>query len=112
MSHKTILKTCLWEAALLPLLSAHQAACSRAWLLTGQLRSALYTGHSKTDCILPFLFQNEMAIYEFIHNFVEVLDEYFSRVVSLMNEKWLCPEASLPEMGLNREHVLIQSFNM
>uniref|UniRef100_A0A2K6DED6 AP complex subunit sigma n=1 Tax=Macaca nemestrina TaxID=9545 RepID=A0A2K6DED6_MACNE len=28
--------------------------------------------------------ENEMAIYEFIHNFVEVLDEYFSRVVSLM----------------------------
>uniref|UniRef100_A0ABI7Z7Z0 AP complex mu/sigma subunit domain-containing protein n=1 Tax=Felis catus TaxID=9685 RepID=A0ABI7Z7Z0_FELCA len=25
--------------------------------------------------------ENEMAIYEFIHNFVEVLDEYFSRVV-------------------------------
>ncbi|KAM9644914.1 AP-4 complex subunit sigma-1 isoform 1-T2 [Trichechus inunguis] len=28
--------------------------------------------------------ENEMAIYEFIHNFVEVLDEYFSRVVSIM----------------------------
>uniref|UniRef100_A0A2K6F8S7 AP complex subunit sigma n=1 Tax=Propithecus coquereli TaxID=379532 RepID=A0A2K6F8S7_PROCO len=28
--------------------------------------------------------ENEMAIYEFIHNFVEVLDEYFSRVV-IMN---------------------------
>ncbi|VTJ54851.1 Hypothetical predicted protein [Marmota monax] len=27
--------------------------------------------------------QNEMAIYEFIHNFVEVLDEYFSRVSEL-----------------------------
>ncbi|KAM4830829.1 AP-4 complex subunit sigma-1 isoform X2 [Urocitellus parryii] len=25
--------------------------------------------------------ENEMAIYEFIHNFVEVLDEYFSRVL-------------------------------
>ncbi|XP_066884716.1 AP-4 complex subunit sigma-1 isoform X3 [Kogia breviceps] len=24
--------------------------------------------------------ENEMAIYEFIHNFVEVLDDYFSRV--------------------------------
>ncbi|GAB1297422.1 AP-4 complex subunit sigma-1 [Apodemus speciosus] len=24
--------------------------------------------------------ENEMAVYEFIHNFVEVLDEYFSRV--------------------------------
>ncbi|XP_060243450.1 AP-4 complex subunit sigma-1 isoform X3 [Meriones unguiculatus] len=29
------------------------------------------------------LFSNEMAIYEFIHNFVEVLDEYFSRVSEL-----------------------------
>ncbi|XP_052594452.1 AP-4 complex subunit sigma-1 isoform X2 [Peromyscus californicus insignis] len=27
--------------------------------------------------------ENEMAIYEFIHNFVEVLDEYFSRVLWL-----------------------------
>ncbi|XP_074145677.1 AP-4 complex subunit sigma-1 isoform X1 [Sminthopsis crassicaudata] len=28
--------------------------------------------------------ENEMAVYEFIHNFVEVLDMYFSRVVSLI----------------------------
>ncbi|XP_040599059.1 AP-4 complex subunit sigma-1 isoform X2 [Mesocricetus auratus] len=27
--------------------------------------------------------ENEMAVYEFIHNFVEVLDEYFSRVSEL-----------------------------
>ncbi|XP_058522286.1 AP-4 complex subunit sigma-1 isoform X2 [Ochotona princeps] len=27
--------------------------------------------------------ENEMAIYEFIHNFVEVLNEYFSRVSEL-----------------------------
>uniref|UniRef100_A0AC11AXL9 Adaptor related protein complex 4 subunit sigma 1 n=1 Tax=Ovis aries TaxID=9940 RepID=A0AC11AXL9_SHEEP len=27
--------------------------------------------------------ENEMAIYEFIHNFVEVLDDYFSRVSEL-----------------------------
>uniref|UniRef100_A0A2K5XR28 AP complex subunit sigma n=1 Tax=Mandrillus leucophaeus TaxID=9568 RepID=A0A2K5XR28_MANLE len=27
--------------------------------------------------------ETEMAIYEFIHNFVEVLDEYFSRTISL-----------------------------
>uniref|UniRef100_A0A8C4TSX8 AP complex subunit sigma n=1 Tax=Falco tinnunculus TaxID=100819 RepID=A0A8C4TSX8_FALTI len=26
--------------------------------------------------------ENEMAVYELIHNFVEVLDKYFSRVVS------------------------------
>ncbi|XP_077906391.1 AP-4 complex subunit sigma-1 isoform X4 [Ictidomys tridecemlineatus] len=29
--------------------------------------------------------ENEMAIYEFIHNFVEVLDEYFSRVGQGLN---------------------------
>lgn len=35
------------------------------------------------DLILSwFSFQNEMAVYELIHNFVEVLDKYFSRVVS------------------------------
>uniref|UniRef100_A0A8C8KBR5 AP-4 complex subunit sigma-1 n=1 Tax=Homo sapiens TaxID=9606 RepID=A0A8C8KBR5_HUMAN len=32
--------------------------------------------------------ENEMAIYEFIHNFVEVLDEYFSRVVLLCHPGW------------------------
>ncbi|TFK12590.1 atlastin-3 [Platysternon megacephalum] len=26
--------------------------------------------------------ENEMAVYELIHNFVEVLDRYFSRVIS------------------------------
>lgn len=26
--------------------------------------------------------QNELAVYELVHNFVEVLDKYFSRVVS------------------------------
>lgn len=26
--------------------------------------------------------QNELSIYELVHNFVEVLDKYFSRVVS------------------------------
>lgn len=31
-----------------------------------------------------FSFQNEIAVYELIHNFVEVLDKYFSRVVSEM----------------------------
>ena len=40
--------------------------------------------HTEIIYTIPFLFQNEMAIYEFIHNFVEVLDDYFSRVVSLM----------------------------
>ncbi|XP_075610184.1 AP-4 complex subunit sigma-1 isoform X3 [Balearica regulorum gibbericeps] len=28
--------------------------------------------------------ENEMAVYELIHNFVEVLDKYFSRVVCVM----------------------------
>uniref|UniRef100_F6Q3A3 AP complex subunit sigma n=1 Tax=Xenopus tropicalis TaxID=8364 RepID=F6Q3A3_XENTR len=28
--------------------------------------------------------ENEMAVFELIHNFVEVLDKYFSRVVSIM----------------------------
>lgn len=27
--------------------------------------------------------QNELSVYELVHNFVEVLDKYFSRVVSL-----------------------------
>lgn len=26
--------------------------------------------------------QNELSVYELLHNFVEVLDKYFSRVVS------------------------------
>lgn len=26
--------------------------------------------------------QNELSVYELVHNFVEVLDKYFSRVVS------------------------------
>uniref|UniRef100_A0A2K6F8S1 AP-4 complex subunit sigma-1 n=1 Tax=Propithecus coquereli TaxID=379532 RepID=A0A2K6F8S1_PROCO len=38
--------------------------------------------------------ENEMAIYEFIHNFVEVLDEYFSRVE---------PIDELPKMCSARE---------
>lgn len=29
--------------------------------------------------------QNELSIYELMHNFVEVLDKYFSRVVSIGN---------------------------
>ncbi|XP_068802498.1 AP-4 complex subunit sigma-1 isoform X2 [Struthio camelus] len=43
--------------------------------------------------------ENEMAVYELIHNFVEVLDKYFSRVdcshnVSSDNEEWnLIPAA-------------------
>ncbi|XP_073783128.1 AP-4 complex subunit sigma-1 isoform X2 [Danio rerio] len=28
--------------------------------------------------------ENELSIYELVHNFVEVLDKYFSRVVSIM----------------------------
>uniref|UniRef100_A0ABK0LZR6 Adaptor related protein complex 4 subunit sigma 1 n=1 Tax=Rattus norvegicus TaxID=10116 RepID=A0ABK0LZR6_RAT len=38
--------------------------------------------------------ENEMAIYEFIHNFVEVLDEYFSRVKCLVFSERLSFQAS------------------
>lgn len=33
-------------------------------------------------CFSSLLSQNELSIYELVHNFVEVLDKYFSRVVS------------------------------
>ncbi|KAH0620557.1 hypothetical protein JD844_021136 [Phrynosoma platyrhinos] len=36
------------------------------------------------QCLSRSKEQNEMAVYELIHNFVEVLDKYFSRVVSMM----------------------------
>ncbi|XP_054572492.1 AP-4 complex subunit sigma-1 isoform X2 [Eptesicus fuscus] len=42
--------------------------------------------------------ENEMAIYEFIHNFVEVLDEYFSRVIMFNLDK---VHIILDEMLLN-----------
>ncbi|KAM4830827.1 AP-4 complex subunit sigma-1 [Sciurus carolinensis] len=42
--------------------------------------------------------ENEMAIYEFIHNFVEVLDEYFSRVIMFNLDK---VHIILDEMVLN-----------
>lgn len=29
-----------------------------------------------------FITQNELSIYELVHNFIEVLDKYFSQVVS------------------------------
>ncbi|XP_052041845.1 AP-4 complex subunit sigma-1 isoform X2 [Apodemus sylvaticus] len=45
-------------------------------------RALLETEVSKS-CLSRSSEQNEMAIYEFIHNFVEVLDEYFSRVSEL-----------------------------
>ncbi|XP_023605013.1 AP-4 complex subunit sigma-1-like, partial [Myotis lucifugus] len=38
--------------------------------------------------------ENEMAIYEFIHNFVEVLDEYFSRVSSNSPCFQMCGQSS------------------
>uniref|UniRef100_A0A8C5LAR8 AP-4 complex subunit sigma-1 n=1 Tax=Jaculus jaculus TaxID=51337 RepID=A0A8C5LAR8_JACJA len=58
--------------------------------------------------------ENEMAIYEFIHNFVEVLDEYFSRVVSLMSkmQSVLFSSASFTRnwitLGLSRSYVNIE----
>ncbi|XP_027272104.1 AP-4 complex subunit sigma-1 isoform X2 [Cricetulus griseus] len=42
--------------------------------------------------------ENEMAVYEFIHNFVEVLDEYFSRVIMFNLDK---VHIILDEMLLN-----------
>ncbi|XP_060031234.1 AP-4 complex subunit sigma-1 isoform X2 [Erinaceus europaeus] len=42
--------------------------------------------------------ENEMAVYEFIHNFVEVLDEYFSQVIMFNLDK---VHIILDEMVLN-----------
>ncbi|XP_074249422.1 AP-4 complex subunit sigma-1 isoform X5 [Saimiri boliviensis] len=42
--------------------------------------------------------QNEMAIYEFIHNFVEVLDEYFSRVTPVP----FSPQETFPSKPLRK----------
>ncbi|XP_075803610.1 AP-4 complex subunit sigma-1 isoform X1 [Microtus pennsylvanicus] len=55
--------------------------------------------------------ENEMAIYEFIHNFVEVLDEYFSRVSELdvsfsRTFPMLCGKA---HSRCNRDRCLVQS---
>uniref|UniRef100_A0A2K5P360 AP complex mu/sigma subunit domain-containing protein n=1 Tax=Cercocebus atys TaxID=9531 RepID=A0A2K5P360_CERAT len=53
--------------------------------------------------------ETEMAIYEFIHNFVEVLDEYFSRVtgtVGMRHHTWLI-FVFLVEMGF---HCLARLF--
>ncbi|XP_073205053.1 AP-4 complex subunit sigma-1 isoform X2 [Lepidochelys kempii] len=56
--------------------TAHCARCH--W--SGQLgpekqAAAILTGYADV------VFLNEMAVYELIHNFVEVLDRYFSRVI-------------------------------
>ncbi|XP_074249419.1 AP-4 complex subunit sigma-1 isoform X2 [Saimiri boliviensis] len=42
--------------------------------------------------------ENEMAIYEFIHNFVEVLDEYFSRVTPVP----FSPQETFPSKPLRK----------
>ncbi|MXQ86527.1 hypothetical protein E5288_WYG009354 [Bos mutus] len=48
--------------------------------------------------------ENEMAIYEFIHNFVEVLDDYFSRVtIHNSKEQFEPPSAKLSEGGTNEQ---------
>uniref|UniRef100_A0A2K5V3G1 AP-4 complex subunit sigma-1 n=1 Tax=Macaca fascicularis TaxID=9541 RepID=A0A2K5V3G1_MACFA len=41
--------------------------------------------------------ENEMAIYEFIHNFVEVLDEYFSRVEPIDELHKICSALELQQ---------------
>uniref|UniRef100_A0AAQ5BGW5 AP-4 complex subunit sigma-1 n=1 Tax=Homo sapiens TaxID=9606 RepID=A0AAQ5BGW5_HUMAN len=43
--------------------------------------------------------ENEMAIYEFIHNFVEVLDEYFSRVMFNCSNIICSKDCSFPPMN-------------
>uniref|UniRef100_A0A8P0TRF7 AP complex subunit sigma n=1 Tax=Canis lupus familiaris TaxID=9615 RepID=A0A8P0TRF7_CANLF len=47
----------------------------------GQTRLSKYCEHVEINKLNGT--ENEMAIYEFIHNFVEVLDEYFNRVSEL-----------------------------
>ncbi|KFV63141.1 AP-4 complex subunit sigma-1 [Dryobates pubescens] len=42
--------------------------------------------------------ENEMAVYELIHNFVEVLDKYFSRV---------CPQIMF---NLDRVHIILDEM--
>ncbi|XP_075803611.1 AP-4 complex subunit sigma-1 isoform X2 [Microtus pennsylvanicus] len=63
------------------------------------------------SCLSRSSEQNEMAIYEFIHNFVEVLDEYFSRVSELdvsfsRTFPMLCGKA---HSRCNRDRCLVQS---
>ncbi|KAK2523817.1 Ap4s1 [Columba guinea] len=45
--------------------------------------------------------ENEMAVYELIHNFVEVLDKYFSRVVS---------EIETIMFNLDRVHIILDEM--
>ncbi|XP_009004142.2 AP-4 complex subunit sigma-1 isoform X1 [Callithrix jacchus] len=61
--------------------------------------------------------ENEMAIYEFIHNFVEVLDEYFSRVseldVSFFNtvfhSTWQAHSSTYEVSAVGQENYLAES---
>ncbi|KAM9070368.1 AP-4 complex subunit sigma-1 isoform 1-T2 [Sarcophilus harrisii] len=47
--------------------------------------------------------ENEMAVYEFIHNFVEVLDMYFSRVVSLIVKEVIM-------FNLDKVHIILDEM--
>lgn len=56
----------------------------------------LLLNNAKVDSVLDNVVhhlshQNELSIYELVHNFVEVLDKYFSRVVSVETRQilWL-----------------------
>uniref|UniRef100_A0A3P8VU30 AP complex subunit sigma n=1 Tax=Cynoglossus semilaevis TaxID=244447 RepID=A0A3P8VU30_CYNSE len=53
--------------------------------------AALYIVVGVTDA------ENELSIYELVHNFVEVLDKYFSRVVSIM-------------FNLDRVHIILDEI--
>uniref|UniRef100_A0A671UH07 AP complex subunit sigma n=1 Tax=Sparus aurata TaxID=8175 RepID=A0A671UH07_SPAAU len=51
----------------------------RAVLEADVVRCCLTRKKDQVTSCLP----NELSVYELVHNFVEVLDKYFSRVVSL-----------------------------
>ncbi|KAM7163947.1 AP-4 complex subunit sigma-1 isoform 5-T7 [Macrochelys suwanniensis] len=55
------------------------------------------------NCLSRSKEQNEMAVYELIHNFVEILDRYFSRVSEL--------DVSFPIMfNLDRVHIILDEM--
>ncbi|KAL6037265.1 hypothetical protein STEG23_015138 [Scotinomys teguina] len=58
----------------------------------------IYRQYAALFIVVELMTENEMAIYEFIHNFVEVLDEYFSRVIMFNLDK---VHIILDEMLLN-----------
>ncbi|KAL2098991.1 hypothetical protein ACEWY4_005471 [Coilia grayii] len=51
--------------------------------------------------------ENELSIYELVHNFVEVLDKYFSRVSEL--DLFLYPEAQIM-FNLDKVHIILDEM--